>query len=281
MKKLFIKNRLLLLIVICSILFFSSCYKKFDPKSYQPAFTVNGFESSAQIGAANLVGYWAFDGGYIDSVSHVVGTNTGTTFAAGFKGQALKGALNSYVVAPPSDGLKTLESFTVSEWVNTPPPSTGILDFFTLVNTTHFWGNIEMFFENGSDNTNGKLRVHVNKDGNDYTYAVDGVPNLFNSWVNIAVSYDAASSNFTLYVNGSKVNTGKAGTLEGPLNFADVGNVVFGCTQFQTDPSQTSGATRQDWASFITGQIDEVRVYNTALNTTELQALAILQGKGK
>ena len=280
MKNLFIKNGLLLCITLCSTLF-TSCYKSFDPKSYQPAFTVNGYESSAQIGAANLVGYWAFDGNYVDSVSNTAGTNTGTTFAGGFKGQAYKGTLNSYVVAEPSDAIKNLQSFTVTEWLNTPPPSTGILDFFTLSNTTHFWGNIEMFFENGSDNTNGKIRVHVSKGGNDNTYAVDGVPNLFNSWVNIAVSYDATSSTFTLYVNGSKINSGKAGTLEGALSFTDVGNIVFGCPQFQTTPSQTSGSDAQGWASFITGQIDEVRVYNTALAATDLQALVILQGKGK
>jgi len=279
MKKNLIKKGLPLLMV-CGVLF-SSCYKKFDPTTYQPAFTVNGYTSVAEIGAGSLVGYWSFDGNYVDSVSNTTGTNVGTTFTGGFKGQALQGALNGYVLTAPSNGIKNLQSFTITEWVNTPPPSTGIIDFFTLSNTTKFWGNIEMFFENGSDNSNGKIRVHVNKDGNDKTYAIDGVPNLFNTWVNIAVSYDAPSSTFTLYINGNKVNSGTVSGLSGPLSFADVGNIVFGTTQFQTSPSQTSGTTSQPWASFMTGKIDEVRVYNKALNASDLQALIVLQGKGK
>jgi hypothetical protein len=279
MKKISI-NKGLSLLIICSMLL-TACYKKFDPKSYQPAFTVNGYTSTAEIGAGSLVGYWAFDGSYIDSVSKTVGTGTGTSFTGGFKGQALQGVLNGYVLTAPSNAIKSMQSFTITEWVKTPPPSTGIIDFFTLSNTTHFWGNIEMFFENGSDNTNGKVRVHVNKGGGDYTYAVDGVTGLFNSWVNVAVSYDAASSTFKLYTNGSQINSGTVANLSGPLSFADVGNLVFGTTQFQTTPSQTSATTSQPWASFMTGQIDEVRVYNKVLSASELQALIVLQGKGK
>jgi hypothetical protein len=259
----------------------SSCYKKFDPKSYQPPFTVNGYSSTAEIGGGSLVGYWSFDGSYIDSVSKTVGTPTNTSFTGGFKGQALQGVLNGYVLTDASNAIKNMQSFTITEWVNTPPPSTGIIDIFTLVNTTKFWGNIEVFFENGSTNSNGKVRVHVNKNGNDNTYSVDGVTNLFDKWINLAVSYDASSSTFRLFVNGTQVNSGTVANLSGPLSFADVGKIVFGTTQFQTTPSQTSGSTSQPWASFLTGKLDEVRVYSKALPESDLQALIVLQGKGK
>lgn len=279
MKK--IKVILLLAIVGTAIFNLSSCYKKFDPKSYQPAFSFNGFTSVAEIGAGSLVGYWAFEGSYIDSVSKTVGTATGTSFTGGFKGQALQGALNGYVLTDPSNAIKSMQSFTITEWVKTPPPSTGIIDIFTLAHTTQFWGNIEMFFENGSTNSNGKLRVHVFKNGADNTYSVDNIPNLFNAWVNIAVTYDATSSTFAVYTNGNKVSSGTLSGVSGPLSFANVGNIVFGAPQFQTSPSQTSGSSSQSWASFLTGQIDEVRVYNKALTGLELQALVVLQGKGK
>jgi len=49
MKKIIIKKGLALPL-ICGVLL-TSCYKKFDPKSYQPAFTVNGYTSVAEIGA--------------------------------------------------------------------------------------------------------------------------------------------------------------------------------------------------------------------------------------
>ena len=279
MDKIFI-NKSLPLLIICGLLL-TSCYKKFDPKSYQPAFTVNGYTSVAEIGAGSLVGYWAFDGNYVDSVSGTAGTGTNTGFTGGFKKQALQGALNGYVLSAPSNAIKSLQSFTITEWVKTPPPSTGIITIFSLSNTIKFWGNIEIFFENGSDNANGKVRVHVNKNGNDNTYAVDGVANLFNNWTNIGVTYDAGSSTFKLFVNGNQINSGTLGGVSGPLSFTDIGNMVFGTTQFQTTPSQTSGTTSQPWASFLTGQLDEVRVYNKALTASDLQALIVLQGKGK
>ena len=87
MKKFSINKSLLLLIMGSMLL--TSCYKKFDPKSYQPAFTVNGYTSTAEIGAGSLVGYWAFDGSYVDSISNTTGTSVGTSFTGGFKGQAL------------------------------------------------------------------------------------------------------------------------------------------------------------------------------------------------
>ena len=279
MKKLFIKNGWLP-VIICSMAF-TSCYKKFDADSYKPPFTINGYTSSDEVGAGHLTGYWSFDGTNAEAVSGAAGTSTNTGFTGGFKGQALQGALNGYLLTPSNAGLAGMQSFTVSEWINTPPPSTGIIDFFTLSNTTQFWGNIEMFFENGSTNAAGKLRVHIFQNGTDNTYALDGVANLFDKWVNITVTYDAATSTCTIYTNGTKAGSGPAGGVTGPLSFANVGNVVLGTTQFNTTPSQTSGATAQPWASFLTGQLDEVRVYNVALAQPAIQALLILQGKGK
>src|SRR5262245_35184387 len=94
------KNKQLVFVsgIVISCLILSSCYKKFDPKSYAPPLNIGGYTSSKEIAPANLVAYWAFNGSYIDSVSGTSGTNTGTTFSAGIKGQALKGALNSYVL---------------------------------------------------------------------------------------------------------------------------------------------------------------------------------------
>ncbi|MFT3902491.1 MAG: LamG domain-containing protein [Niabella sp.] len=262
------------------IILMSSCYKKFDEKSYAPPFTINGYTSSSEIAASNLVAYWSFEGDLKESVSGNVGENKGTSFAQGFIGQGLKGALNSYVLTDASNALSSLKSFTLSEWVNTPPPSSGIIGLFTLANTTTFWGNIELFVENGSTNENGKLRLHVSKGGNDYTFEADNVLNLFNKWVNITYTYDETTSMFALYVNGSKVKSGTLNNLTGALDFTNIGKVVFGCVQFQTNPSQTSAVTSQDWASFLTGQIDEVRVYNKVLDDKEISSLIVLQGKG-
>jgi len=263
----------------------TSCQKGFDDKSYAPVKPLpsyNGYSSSKAIDPDNLVAYWAFNNSLIDSVSKTVGTATGTSFGAGVGNtSALQGGLHSYVLADASTALANLHSFTLSVWVNTPPPSTGIIGFFSLANTANFWGNMDMFFENGSDNTNGKLRFHISQAGSDNTYAVDNVPNLFNKWVNIIFTYSEIDGKCTVYVNGNSVSSGTAGSLTGALAFTNVGKVVFGCVQFMTTPSQTSATDAQDWASFNTGGIDQVRIYNKVLSAGKASALYNLENAGR
>ncbi|MBC6109621.1 LamG domain-containing protein [Pedobacter fastidiosus] len=258
----------------------SSCQKDFDPSSYSPALNIGGYTSAKQVAPSNLAAYWAFDGSLIDSVSNGGGTNTGTSFGTGIKGKSLQGAANSYFLSSPSTKVTGLTSFTVTEWINTPPPSTGIIGLFSLSNKSEFWGNLEVFVENGSTNENGKLRIHINK-GGDKTYAADNILNLFGKWTSLAISYDATSGNIKVYVNGSRVSAGTVTGLSGPLAFTNSGNLVFGTVQFQTTPSQTTGTTKQDWASFLTGQLDEVRIYNKALSDEEVGFLSKLEARGK
>jgi hypothetical protein len=262
----------------------SSCQKSFDPKSYapkKPLPSFGGFNSSKEIEPSSLIGYWAFDGTLLDSVSNSAGVATGTSFGTGVVGKGLQGAANSYALCDAPTAMAGLQSYTVSVWVNTPPPSNGIIGFFSFANTTQFWGNLDMFFENGSDNTNGKVRVHMSQNGADNTYSIDGVQNLFNAWVNIMVSYDQTDGTCKLYVNGDLKNTGAAGSLTGPLAFTNVGKIIFGCVQFQTNPSQTSATGSQPWASYLTGNMDQVRVYNKVLSATEASALYNLEKLGR
>ncbi|MFI5163134.1 MAG: LamG-like jellyroll fold domain-containing protein [Sphingobacteriales bacterium] len=281
------KNKIYILTLTLISVGLSSCLKEFNPKSYAPPLSIDGFTSSGAIEKDALVGYYAFNGSLVDSVSGTAGINTGTTFAKGEVGQALQGAANAYVLAAPSDKVKSIQSFTISEWVNTPPPGPGIIGIFSLANTTQFWGNIDVFFENGSSNTNGMFRLHIDSAGNDFTYSVNNVLNLFGKWTNLTYTYDAsATSNAcSLYVNGSKVNSGEAlngsKPLRGNLSFPDIGNLVFGCVQFQTNPSQTTSTGSQSWAFYNVGQTDEVRVYNKVLTPAEISAVVALQGRGK
>jgi hypothetical protein len=258
----------------------SSCQKDFDPSSYAPPLNIGGFTSAKQIAPSSLAAYWAFDGSLIDSVSNGTGINTGTSFGTGVKGKSLQGATNSYVLSAPSAKVTSLTSFTLTEWINTPAPSTGIVGLFSLSNKSEFWGNIEVFVENGSTNDNGKLRIHINK-GGDKTYAADNIVNLFGKWVALAISYDATTGTVKVFVNGSRVSAGTVTGLTGPLAFTNSGNLVFGTVQFQTTPSQTTGTTKQDWASFLTGQLDEVRLYDKALTEDEIGYLSKLEARGK
>ncbi len=257
----------------------SSCYEKFDPESYAPNLSIGGFTSTADISPSNLVGYWSFDNNLTEIISKAEGENTGTAFTGGIKGQAMQGGVNKYVTSNASDAIKNLKSFTVTSWVNSPMNANGIVGVLDLSNTKAFWGNLTVFFENGATATDAILKIHVNNNGKDAWLGNYTVKNIWNTWANIAVSYDAPTSTFKVFVNGSKIATQ---TIEnfGELKFTDVGKIAFGTVQFQTTPS-LNGGEKQSWASYLTGQLDEVRIYNKALSESEINSLVKLEGRGK
>lgn len=269
-----------LAVVVLVTLFASSCYKKFDENSYKPALTIGGFTSSSEIEPASLVAHYGFDGDLLDAVSGNAGSNTGTTFTTGIKGQAIKGALNSYVLADPSAGVKDLHSFTVTMWVNSPQNTAGIVGLVDIADTNSFWGNLTIFLENGSTATDGKLKIHANDNGTDAWVGIINLPNFWDKWNNVGVSYDADSSRFRVYLNGSKIDSLTQAGL-GAINFSEVGKMAIGTVQFQTTPSLTSATGSQSWASYLTGSLDELRIYNKALTEDEVSALVKLEGRGK
>ncbi|MCP9749719.1 LamG domain-containing protein [Ferruginibacter sp. HRS2-29] len=257
----------------------ASCYDKFDPKTYAPPFTISGYSSVSQIQPANLVGYWSFDGSLVDSVSGTSGVNTGTSFTPGFKGQAMQGGINKYVQFTPGAAIKALTSMTLSYWVKNPPPSVGIVGTVSLSHNGNFWGDIDVFYENGSTATAGKLRAFIYNGTGDRTISKDGINGLFDAWTNITISYDGATSTAKVYKDGNLIHT-QTFAGYGNLNFTNSGNLVFGCTHFMTTPSLTNHGP-EPWASFLTGQLDEVRLYKSVLTDQEVNAMVILQGKGK
>jgi len=257
----------------------NSCTNKDGINGYAPPLTLGGYTSSKEIGQGSLVAYWSFDNNLVDSVSGASGTNVGTTFNTGIKKSALQGGLNKYVLFDPGTAIRNLQSFTVTAWVNSPQNTSGIVGLLDLANTGNFWGNLTVFFENGSTATNGVLKIHVNNNGADAWLGNYTITNAWNNWMQIAVTYDAPSSTFKVFVNGSKIATSLIPGF-GPLVFQNATKMVFGTVQFQTVPS-LNGGTSQPWASYLTGQLDEVRIYNKALSESDVNFLNKLEGRGK
>ena len=285
------KYAIILSAVLFAGLFLTSCYKEFDPASYAPAFTISGFKAASEIKASNLVGYWSFDGDLNNSVTKTAASNNKTGFVNGFEGKAisLNVADKSYVTIAPTSALTTgLGSFTISFWVNPTFVDAngdggidGILGLANLSNIQGFWGNIDWFVENGSNPTSTTIKIHVTSDTKDTWVVKSGVTNFFGSWTNHTLTYDAATSQMTYYINGSVAVPATVVPWSGATTFTNSGAWVLGCVQFQTTPSLTSATGAQDWASYLTGSMDELRIYNAALTPAEVNALVVLQGKGK
>ncbi len=280
MKNICLKN-LLLLIAGSAIL--TSCYKSFDSKSYRPTFTVGGYSSSSEIGSGHLIGYWAFDGSLIDSVSGTSATGVNSGFSTGFKGQAYQGSANGYAISDLPAAIKNMKSFTIDFWINTPQNTTGMVAPICITNINDFWGSLEMFYENGSTATKANMKVHYGFQQANNWFTTSFLSNPWNAWQNIALTYDGATSTFNLYQGGSLV-TGGTLTVAGLGNAAFTAGatkIIFGTEQFQCSPSLGTAGGPQGWASYLKGQLDEVRIYDVALSASDLQALIILQGKGK
>jgi hypothetical protein len=241
---------------------------------------VNGYSSSSQVAAANSVGYWAFDGSLIDSVSGQLATSVNTSFSTGTKKQALQTGANGYALFTPGASITGLSSYTISYWVNAPVNANGIAGTVNLSNNSNFWANIDQFYENGSTANAATYKIHItNGNGKEHWLVKSAIPNAFAKWVHFATSFDNASKTFKFYVNGAEVAS-ETDAAFGDLQFANSGKLVFGTVQFMTTPSLTSSHGAEPWAGFLNGQLDEVRIYNKALSANEILALYALQNKG-
>jgi len=247
--------------------------------------TAGGFTASSQIAPTNLVAYWGFNGDLKDSISGTTGTNKGMTFTPGLKGQALQGAAaanKAYATATPSDAVKNLKAYTISLWVNTPQ-NVGATGLVSIGHTTEFWANVNIFLDNAAAGTARFKTLFRNNNNTPANYQSDnGVQDLttaFNNWTNYIVTYDT-SGVVKSYVNGSVLATKTGVPKPVVAQFSNVGPVVFGALHFMTIPSSTSGATDQPWAGYLSGMLDEVRIYNRALTPIEISALSTLERRG-
>lgn len=232
--------------------------------------------------------YLPFDGDYADLITLTEGTPAGTTtFVDGLKGGKavnLTASSESYILYP-GDTLAEQNEFALSFWVHPTFVDAdidggidGILGLVNLSNVKNFWGNIDMFIENNSNPTVGaELKVHVVSDGTSESWITDGgfkgIMTFFNQWSHHVLSYDNTAHQFKYYINGTLIKTAPAAWASNDLNFVDSGNIVLGAVHFMTDPSQTTGSGSQSWASYLTGQLDEVRIFNRALSQSDVTTI--------
>jgi Concanavalin A-like lectin/glucanases superfamily len=198
----------------------------------------------------------------------------------------------------------------------TPVQGKGIQGIFSLTDPTDFWGGINMFIENNERNgipNTDTLRLKLfwrNKragvvwQGQDPNFYV---PASVDKWVHVTFTYDAASSKVVVYKNGVKGGVGSltgpygpfdgentlyadnpgAGSgnpngapLHGALQFPTAGKMIVGACQFSTDPSLGS-AGAQPWATTFRGLLDEFRIYNKALSSSEVESIYQLEAAGR
>jgi hypothetical protein len=269
------------------ILGFSSC------KDEEPTLPpIGGFNSADEVAATNLVAHWAFEGDGKEKKSGATPANSSNaSYAAGAKGQAVK--FNAgFLAYNEITALNSLPNATVSLWANFDNNGSHPTSFFSLTRPNEWAGNLNMMSETGwkpagNDTLVIKGLVVTNVAGNPSFQdsrnepSNGGVqaPKGVNTWKHLLMSWDGASSNFKIYVDGVKVSNPDWETrgTTGPLSFFTPTRPVIGAW----GTNAPGGGTAEGWQVPMTGSVDELRVYNKALTDAEINSLYLLEKAGR
>lgn len=235
----------------------------------------------------NSKSYWHFDGNARDTGEYRLETTTkNVSFVSGVtEGQAAQIGADGYLsISSVNDGLKAPGSFTVAFWMNgaAGPVQGGAQGLFAISNSTQFWGNFEIFLENYNDPADANavfMKMHLlnaNVTGGGEEWIQDDnvkIKNVLGKWTHIAITYNAASSTFSVYKDGT-LATSKVlgGGSYGDLKFDNVTGMVLGSFAFQTTPSFTNHGP-EPWAKSFNGALDQFRIFTVALSAAEVNNL--------
>lgn len=240
---------------------------------------VNGYSASSQVAAASLVGYWSFNGSYIDSVSKVMGTvnhPAAVSLVDGKIGQAVQVKSPGYVNTNVAATIAGLKSFTIACWIQQPASlASGPTTYmpFSLNKANYSWEQTKFFmlFDRADNTTNSYGKIGVMDQwfdkGQVWPRMLDG------AWHQMAISFDGASGALRVYVDGSMLAESSSASFNPQDNFGDADSFTLG------GPDDNAN-TANGWMNSLSGNLDEFRVFNSVLTTTEIQALYALQSHG-
>lgn len=214
--------------------------------------------------ARGRIGWWPGEGDANDVVSGNHGTlGGGVAFAPGFVGQAFGfDGIDDFLVIPDSLGLRPLDDqFSVVLWIN-PLPRTGNPDVTIIRNGKGCgepgWGLDFLDYSTGNSHL-----YFTAWDGIEHSWAILS-PHIFaDSWYFVVATVDGQHAR--IYLNGELSE-------ERPIRDREIDT---------PDPISVGAnkANCEEYHNFFSGLIDEVMIYNRALNPAEIQALFEVGGE--
>lgn len=226
--------------------------------------------------------YAAFDGINADSVRATFGNPKNVTYTAGVNGQAYQGSADTYLAYAAANDWKKSTSATIAFWMKSPEPAAGIgaQFLFSQATSTDIWTKADVFLlmEDGGQSNGGKMaaKFYLFDQWLEFVgdHRINGV--LDDQWHHLAFVYDETTSKLTTYVDGAaltglpsnKTDVKKNGNPRGALDLSKATGFVVG-----GPAHHASGATPDGWMVNYRGQLDQFRLYSSALSATEVAAL--------
>jgi len=204
---------------------------------------------------SDLVAYWKFDENtgttaYDSSGNGNTGTINGATWTAGTNGSALQfNGINDYVNVPDSSSLDAT-TLTFMAWIKNSEPDSQITAD-RVVSKKVNWNDANGWsIEINGINGGGAGDVTVLGSGSTFTHA-NVLPSWDNAWHHLAVVMSGSSA--IIYLDGSLKGTYA-------INSLVTNNVPLAIGRLQAG------------TNYFNGTIDGVKIYNRALNSSEIAA---------
>ena len=205
---------------------------------------------------ADLVLHYQFENNLLDNSgmgNNGTFVNNGITYTPGIFGQAanFSGVDSDYIQAAHSTSLDLLSGMTLAAWIKPedPPVANGGIIFKGFINNTP---GVYDLLVGSFPNDDERAGASINNGA--AIVGLDGAIS-YSTWQHLATTYDG--SDLRLYLNGVEIaSTPFAGVITQEVSPLNIGHRYrFGDGIYQ-------------------GLIDDVRIYNTALSTTQIGALA-------
>lgn len=265
----------------------ASCTKDGNPNNLPSVSTaayegkIDGYSSSNDVFPENLIAYWSFDDTKNELVSGTApGTSANDSYVAGgVRGKALSLAAGYLYFPTQFQRFKTdsLKSFTISAWIKLQNNGSKKTMLFQLARPGIFTGNINFTLNtnaNQASNTNLVIQPTFTTVGggtqdnlNTALYPTIGTA----KWTHVLLTYDGSSGVFNIWGDGVKVGAfPNRGTGNNLFKSYEPSEIIIG-SNYNGIPGKSVSSD----VSFapMTGQIDEIRIYNKSLGDAYIKAL--------
>ena len=266
----------------------SACKKDGNPNNLpsvsadQYAGKIDGYSSSDEVFPENLVAYWSFDDTKSEQKSGTAPTQTANDafVAGGVRGKAISLTAGYLYYANQFSAFKTdsLKSFTISTWVKILNNGSKRTMLLQLARPGLFTGNINFHLNTQSFPASNTSTLRIQPT---FSTVGGGTQDNLNSslsptigadkWTHILLTYNGTTGVFDIWADAVKV---------GAFPNRGVGNNLFKSNEpsefiigsnYNGIPGKTVSADVS--IAPMTGQIDEIRIYNKALPDAFIRAL--------